>query len=158
MIKFVVFGRNGYEKKRGTCPAELLHHQCEIGDKLVEYDWDSQFSPSLRLLKSGEVIEQDAPISKAEKVRRAWKDEKKSYRSTITAGYPSQYGPVDLRDGAKMIMNGAVALGRGLDLHLLNNEVVSLDAEALRELVEASFEWEQEQFASLQAARPSALS
>lgn len=154
MIKFVVFGRNGYEKKRGTCPAELLQHQCDVGDKLVEYDWDSQFSPSLRLMRTGEIVEQDAPISKAEKARRAWKDEKKAYHSTIRAGYPSLYGPVDLRDGAKMIMNSAVALGRGLDLMLMNNEVVSLNSDELKELVERAFEWEQEQFTALQAARP----
>jgi hypothetical protein len=83
-----------------------------------------------------------------------WMNIKIGLDATLAGGFPSQYGPVDLRPGAKQVMMMAVALGQGIDLILLDNSIVTLTAPELSDLMNAAFAWEQAQIMATQELRP----
>lgn len=156
-MKFVAFGPDGYEVKRGECPADLLEMQAGPGETVVPFEWDHQLSTGLFCKPCGTIIEQERAPSQERVNKVTWREMKREMRRTLMAGYPHpDYGLVDMRDGARAAMNSAVALGRGIELILMDNSRVSLSADELRELLTDIFEWEQGLVMATQAVRPSA--
>ena len=154
MTKFVVFDQDGYEVRRGQCAPNDLDDQAAEGESVIEHEWESHYTPSLFLTETNELEERERPIPQSEVDRRAWKQTKRELALTLNAGYPSEYGPVDMRQGAKHVMAMSVTLGRGLDLILLDNSVVTLTNEQLSALLNDALEWEQQRVFEAQALRP----
>lgn len=106
--------------------------------------------PRRWLLVGGELTEAEPAPDPAEQ----WMEVKQSLQETISAGYPSSRGPVDMRPGARQAMLSAIALGQGIDLILLDNRIEPLTAAQLVTLFTDATAWEQAQVMAAQALRP----
>lgn len=153
-MKFVVFDQDGYEVRRGQCASNDITAQANHGEIAIEHEWEGHYSPSLFLTEEGDLEERERPVTQSEVDRRSWKQIKRELALRLNAGYPSQYGPVDLRPGARQVMITAVTVGQGLDLILLDNSVVALSAAELSTLLADALGWEQARVAETQALRP----
>lgn len=137
---FIVFGPDNIERRRGSAPPEMVAIQASgEGETVVEYEPTPDDPSCYQIDASGKFLPYDAPLTDAD-MRQA---NKAHLSDMLRAGYPSEYGPVDIRDGAKVAMMTSLALGRGMNLILLDNSIITLDYEALKTLFDAANTWEQ---------------
>jgi len=139
----------GKALRTAKLPADALEENTFEGEAMFGLTEDMD-DLSLWRLVDGELVVCEAEPDPA----KDWMNVKIDLDATLAGGFPSQYGPVDLRPGAKQVMMMAVALGQGIDLILLDNSIVTLTAPELSDLMNAAFAWEQAQIMATQALRP----
>ncbi|SCW56302.1 hypothetical protein SAMN02927924_01378 [Sphingobium faniae] len=159
MDHYAIFDDSGAVLREVVCYADQIGIQLASGESALPLARHLDQSRQWKVV-GGRLVERPAatgagvPATDAE----LWMETRLQLNQALMAGYPSSYGPIDLRPGAKQAMLTAIALGRGLDLILLDNRIVSLNADQLAALGGEAFAWEQARVMEAQNLRPSSLS
>jgi len=156
---FMVLDADGVELRRGNCPDSMVALQADAarGETAIRWSPTEDDPIQFRLGEDRILVPYEAPVDPVAKAASEWETIKAELAATIAAGFPSTYGPVDLRDGAKAAMMASLTLGLGMDLILLDNRIVALGADDLRALFGQAIAWEQAQIMAAQAQRPAIL-
>ena len=145
MSHYLVLDAAGIELRRGRCPTAMvpLQANAEKGELAISYTPSDDDPETFQLGADNILVPYLAPVSPDRERLDRWASTKATLHAALAEGYPSSVGAVDLRPDAKAVMTMAVAAGQGLDLILLDNSIVSLTAEELRELLRSALAWEQ---------------
>ena len=159
MTAFIVLDAEGVELRRGNCPDGMVSLQADNnrGESAIRYSPTEDDPIQFRLDDDNILVPYEPPADPVQEASKLWASIKAQLAVTLAGGFPSDLGPVDLRDGAKGSMMAALALGQGMDLILLDNRIVTLGADDLRALFGQAIAWEQAQIMAAQAQRPEIL-
>lgn len=159
MTHFMVLDADGVELRRGSCPDDMVAIQADQsrGETAIRWSPTVDDPDQFRLGDDRILMPYVPPVDPVAAAMAEWAAIKAQLADSIAAGFPSTYGPVDLRDGAKGAMMAALALGQGMSLILLNNSILALGADELRALFAEAVDWEQSQVMAAQAQRPAIL-
>lgn len=159
MTAFMVLDADGVELRRGNCPDSMVALQADAarGETAIRWSPTEHDPIQFRLSEDRVLVPHAEPVNPMSAASAEWAAIKAKLADTIAAGFPSTYGPVDLRDGAKAAMMASLTLGLGMDLILLDNSILPIGADDLRVLFGQAVAWEQAQIMAAQAQRPAIL-